>query len=194
MLETASSHWRTLTFSTSCFPTAKISSILTWESVLTSLSLTSNEVGAGPNWQRDAPLSCAPDSPPAGRHALMEDQVPGNFWNIVPHEALRPPSHAHTRHVHDTCAPSGRKANSASRDYYSTCAGVSTQKTRHSVRRRRRAHGTCMRPARRAQERLLRPGNVPSRAGSWLVCYIRVRPTGVLRVTCSHSIRDSEVY
>ncbi len=57
----------------------------------------------------------------------------------------------HTEHVHETCSPSGRNANSAPRAY--SAAGVSTQQTRHSVRRRRRTHGTCMRPARRAAER-----------------------------------------
>jgi hypothetical protein len=44
------------------------------------------------------------------------------------------PCAAHKRHVHETCPPSGRKPNSAPRDY--SAAGVSTQQTRHSVRRR----------------------------------------------------------
>ncbi len=42
-----------------------------------------------------------------------------------------------TRHVHETCAPSGGTAHSAPRSTTVRAAGVSTQQTRHSVRRRR---------------------------------------------------------
>ena len=38
---------------------------------------------------------------------------------------------AHTAHVHETCAPSGGKANSAPRSTIVSAAGVSTQQTRH---------------------------------------------------------------
>jgi hypothetical protein len=80
VLETASSRRRTLTVSTSCSWTAWISSILSWEAnrVCThqyshsgrGYRRASNEVGAGPNWQRDAP-PLARASPFAGRHANM---------------------------------------------------------------------------------------------------------------------------
>jgi hypothetical protein len=77
VLEPASSGRRTSTFSTSWFWTASISSILSWEASLYSRASSTHEpptrpnlhVGACPNWQRDAPPSCAPASPAAGRHA-----------------------------------------------------------------------------------------------------------------------------
>ncbi len=106
VIEMASSWRRTLTFCTSCFLTASISHILSWEANrvctheprrLTSLPLgPSSTVGACPNWQRDAPPSCAPATPPAGRHAQRARR---------PRIRQEPPRQAAARRTSGTASP-----------------------------------------------------------------------------------------
>ena len=96
MPETASSRRRTLTLSESCFLAASSSSILSWweaNRVCTHEPPTrsSLQAGACPNRQRDAPPSCAPAWPPAGRHAQREPRPP----NPGPQSGRAPPHQCH---------------------------------------------------------------------------------------------------
>jgi hypothetical protein len=103
--ETACSGRRTSTFSTSCFLTASISSILVGsEPSLYSRASSTHEpptrpnlhVGACPNRQRDAPPSSAPASPPAGRHAQRAKR---------PRIRQEPPRQAAARRTSGTASP-----------------------------------------------------------------------------------------
>jgi len=84
-------------------------------------------------WARDG-LGCMADVGGDGlfrRAEVGDEHNPKRRCGRIGVSRTKLPCAAHTRHVHETCAPSGRKPNSAPRDY--SAAGVSTQQTRHSV-------------------------------------------------------------
>ena len=92
-------------------------------------------------WARDG-LGCMADVGGDGlfrRAEVGDEHNPKRRCGRIGVSRTKLPCAAHTRHVHETCPPSGRKANSAPRDY--SAAGVSTQQTRHSVRRRSAREG-----------------------------------------------------
>ena len=82
-------------------------------------------------WARDG-LGCMADVGGDGlfrRAEVGDEHNPKRRCGRIGVSRTKLPCAAHTRHVHETCPPSGGKPNSAPRDY--SAAGVSTQQTRH---------------------------------------------------------------